>query len=181
MLFRSPSSTSVHIRSISNWFLNARPTSVIASGGLDYYPPASREWYDTVMVIFEYETPEGRTRAYYQTQTTNGSQGYFETFMGDQGTLVISESEAGSSGRIYREITAPAWDEWVQKGYVSVPKIAAPRPEVEAVLDVRESISPDEHRLPIEFNDLYHKPHLENFFNAVRGLEKLHCPAEIGY
>jgi predicted dehydrogenase len=170
-----------HQIDIYNWFLNARPTSVIASGGLDYYPPASREWYDTVMVIFEYETPEGRTRAYYQTQTTNGSQGYFETFMGDQGTLVISESEAGSSGRIYREITAPAWDEWVQKGYVSVPKIAAPRPEVEAVLDVRESISPDEHRLPIEFNDLYHKPHLENFFNAVRGLEKLHCPAEIGY
>ena len=27
----------------------------------------------------------------------------------------------------------------------------------------------------------YHQPHLENFFNAVRGKEKLNCPAEIGY
>ena len=26
-----------------------------------------------------------------------------------------------------------------------------------------------------------HAPHLKNFFNAVRGREKLNCPAEIGY
>ena len=33
----------------------------------------------------------------------------------------------------------------------------------------------------MKFNDPYHKPHLDNFFNAVRGKEKLNCPAEIGY
>ena len=27
----------------------------------------------------------------------------------------------------------------------------------------------------------YHQPHLENFFGAVRGKNKLNCPAEIGY
>ena len=27
----------------------------------------------------------------------------------------------------------------------------------------------------------YHQPHLENFFDAVRGKTKLNCPAEIGY
>jgi len=27
----------------------------------------------------------------------------------------------------------------------------------------------------------YHQPHLENFFNAIRGKEKLNCPGEIGY
>jgi len=27
----------------------------------------------------------------------------------------------------------------------------------------------------------YHQPHLVNFFNAIRGTEKLNCPAEIGY
>jgi len=170
-----------HQIDIYNWFLNSRPSSVIASGGLDYYSPASREWYDTVMAIFEYETPEGRVRAYYQTQTTNGSQGYFENFMGDQGTMIISESPSGFSGRIYREVTAPAWDEWVQKGYVSVPAVQAPRPEIDAVLDVRESISPDEHRIPVEFDGFYHQPHLENFFSAIRGLERLHCPPEVGY
>ena len=31
------------------------------------------------------------------------------------------------------------------------------------------------------FNDPYHKPHLENFFNAIRGKEKLNCDAEEGY
>jgi predicted dehydrogenase len=170
-----------HQIDIYNWFLEANPRSVMASGGLDYYSPDTREWYDTVMAVFEYETPQGTTRAYYQTQTTNGSQGYFENFMGDQGTLVISESEASYPGLVYREVTAPAWDEWVQRGYVTRPKVVVAQPEVEAMLDVRESISPDEHRLPIEFHDAYHKPHLENFVYAILGLEELNCPAEIGY
>ena len=55
---------------------------MIASGGTDYYDKASHEWYDTVMAIYDYETKAGKVRAFYQTQTTNGSQGYFENFMG---------------------------------------------------------------------------------------------------
>jgi hypothetical protein len=102
--------------------------------------------------------------------------------MGDQGTLVLSESEATLSGSIYREISAPAWDTWVQKGYIAAPKEQAVKSEeTKAVLDVRESVSPDEHRIPIELTDPYHKPHLENFFNAIRGTAKLNCPAEVGY
>ena len=87
-----------HQIDIYNWFLGANPSHVMASGGLDYHDPKTHEWYDTVMAIYEYETPAGPVRAYYQTQTTNGSQGYFENFMGDQGTLVISESEANYPG-----------------------------------------------------------------------------------
>jgi predicted dehydrogenase len=170
-----------HQIDIYNWFLKTNPVAVTASGGTDYYSKESHEWYDTVMAIYEYQTKEGRVRAYYQTQTTNSSQGYFENFMGDQGTLVISET--GKRGSVYREISAPPWDEWVRKGYVSAPVILEQKPEeeTEAVLDVRETISPDEHKLPIEFNDPYHKPHLENFFSAVRGEAKLNCPAEVGY
>jgi predicted dehydrogenase len=170
-----------HQIDIYNWFLEAQPSAVTASGGTDYYSKTTHEWYDTVMAIFEYETRGGRVRAYYQTQTTNSSQGYFENFMGDQGTLVISES--ANRGSVYREVTAPPWDEWVRKGYVSAPKILEQKEEEEsaAVLDVRETISPDEHKLPIEFTDPYHKPHLENFFNAVRGNGKLNCPAEVGF
>jgi predicted dehydrogenase len=171
-----------HQIDIFNWFLGASPSHVLASGGTDYYEPATHEWYDTVMAIYEYQTAAGKARAYYKTQTTNGSQGYFETFMGDQGTLVVSESEATYSGSIYREISAPAWDEWVQKGYIAAPKMQAARMEESgAVLDVRESVSPDEHRIPVELTDPYHQPHLENFFNAIRGTAKLNCPAEVGY
>jgi predicted dehydrogenase len=171
-----------HQIDIYAWFLDCQPVSVTASGGTDYYDAASHEWYDTVMAIYEYQTKEGKVRAYYQTQTTNGSQGYFENFMGDQGTLLISESEAAYSGLLYRDTSAPAWDQWIQKGYVSAPKIQGPKQEaVEATLDVRESVSPDEHIVPVVLRDPYHKPHLENFFNTVRGKAKLHCPAEVGY
>lgn len=171
-----------HQIDIYNWFLQCRPSHVIASGGIDYHDPATHEWYDTVMAIYEYDTEAGKARAYYQTQTTNGSQGYFEDFMGDQGTLLISESEANNGGRLYRAPNAPPWDEWVRKGYISAPKIQGPKSEAQEVaLDVRESVSPDEHRVPIVFRDPYHKPHLENFFNSIRGTAKLHCPAEVGY
>jgi len=171
-----------HQIDIYNWFLGANPSYVMASGGNDYHDPKTHEWYDTAMVIYEFETKEGPVRAYYQTQTTNGSQGYFENFMGDQGTLVLSESEANYPGFLYRDPNAPPWDGWVQKGYVSAPKVQEAKPEGEEVtLDVRESVSPDLHRVPVVLRDPYHQPHLENFFDTIRGDAKLHCPAEIGY
>ncbi|HXK60659.1 MAG TPA: Gfo/Idh/MocA family oxidoreductase [Acidobacteriota bacterium] len=71
-----------HQIDIYNWFLEANPVAVMASGGNDYYSPETREWYDTAMVVYEYHTAEGPARAYYQTQTTNSSLGYFERFMG---------------------------------------------------------------------------------------------------
>jgi predicted dehydrogenase len=111
-----------HQIDIYSWFLGANPSHVMASGGNLYYDRATHEWYDTVMAVYDYDTPLGPAKAYYQTQTTNGSQGYFENFMGDQGTLLISESEVNYAGLLYRDPNAPAWDEWVQKGYVNAPK-----------------------------------------------------------
>jgi predicted dehydrogenase len=172
-----------HQIDIFNWFLGAVPAHVMASGGTDYHDPKTHEWYDTVMAVYEYETAAGPSRAYYQTQTTNGSQGYFENFMGDQGTLVVSESEASYPGFLYRDPNAPAWDEWVRKGYVSAPKVQEARSESkeEMTLDVRESVTPDLHRVPVVLRDPYHQPHLENFFDAIRDRATLNCPAEIGY
>jgi predicted dehydrogenase len=175
-----------HQIDIYNWFLGANPSHVMASGGTLYHDPKTHEWYDTVMVIYDYDTAAGPVKAYYQTQTTNGSQGYFETFMGDQGTLLISESELNYAGRLYRDPNAPAWDAWVQKGYVSAPEVqeAKEKPDagaVTAVADVRESVSPDQHTVPVVLRDPYHQPHLQNFFDAVRGKAKLNCPPEIGY
>ena len=168
-----------HQIDIFSWFLDAVPSSVMASGGTDYYDSQTHEWYDTVMAMFEYDTPKGLVRAFYQTITTNSNMGYFENFMGDQGTLQISES-AGRAG-IYREQSAPLWDKWVDKSFLNAPaeeKI----PNVNgAVLDVRETVVPPKYELPVTFNDPYHKPHLENFFNSIRGTDTLNCPAEVGY
>ena len=172
-----------HQIDIYSWFLGANPSAVTASGGLLYHDPATHEWYDTVMAIYDYDTPVGPAKAYYQTQTTNGSQGYFENFMGDQGTLLISESELNYAGKVYRDPNAPAWDAWVQKGYITVPELQEVQSKEDsgAVADVRESIAPDEHRVPVVLKDPYHQPHLQNFFDAVRGKAKLNCPAEVAY
>ncbi len=167
-----------HQIDIYNWFLECNPRSVIASGGTDYYDKKTHEWYDTVMAIFEYATSEGIVRAYYQTLTTNSNGGYYETFMGNEGTLSISESAGG--GGVYREQSAPDWNKWVKAGILKEPK-GQEKADSGAVLDVRETVAPPAYELPIEFNDPYHKPHLENFFDAVRGKSKLNCPAETGY
>ncbi len=168
-----------HQIDIFSWFLEANPSSVIASGGTDYYDKSTHEWYDTVMVIYEYDTKYGKVRAYYQTLTTNSSEGYFESFLGDQGTLQISES--GNRGGVWREPSAPIWDKWVQMGYILEPEEEKKKQDVTAVLDVRETIAPPKHNLPVVLKDPYHLPHLQNFFDAVRGKTKLNCPAEIGY
>jgi predicted dehydrogenase len=170
-----------HQIDIYTWFLGVNPSHVMASGGQLYYDPKTHEWYDTAMVVYDYDTPAGPVKAYYQTQTTNGSLGYYENFMGDQGTLLISESEAHAA-KVYRDTNAPAWDTWVQKGYITAPKIQEIKEKDEtAVTDVRESVSPDEHKVPIVLRDPYHQPHLQNFFDAVRGKATLNCPSEDAY
>lgn len=50
-----------------------------------------------------------------------------------------------------------------------------------AIADVRESVAPDQHTVPVTLRDPYHQPHLQNFFDAVRGKAKLNCPADIAF
>lgn len=169
-----------HQIDIFSWFLEANPSAVVANGGTDYYDKKTHEWYDTVMAIYEYQTKQGVVRAFYQTITSNSSQGYFETFMGDKGTLQISESS--SRGSVYREPTSPEWDNWVKEGILKAPVEEKKEEDTTAVLDVRETLAPPAFEIPVDMGDKkYHQPHLENFFSTVRGKEKLNCPAEIGY
>ena len=168
-----------HQIDIFGWFLDANPSTVEASGGTDYYDKKTHEWYDNVLSIFVYNTKYGVVRAFYQVITTNSNQGYYETFMGDQGTLLISE--AGSRGGVYKEPLAPDWDKWVKKGYIEAPVEENKPKKAEVVLDVRETLAPPSYGLPVKLTDPYHKPHLENFFDAIKGKAELNCPAEIGY
>ncbi|MCD6174176.1 MAG: Gfo/Idh/MocA family oxidoreductase [Planctomycetes bacterium] len=171
-----------HQIDIYSWFLGCNPRSVIASGGTDYWK--DHEWYDTVMAIYEYETKQGTVRAMYQTGTTNSSGGYFENFMGDKGTLMVSES--AGRGSVYREnwVLEEEWQKWVDKGYITKSEGLPAKKDADedAVLDVREgSYAPAEYKIPVKMDVPYHQPHLVNFFNTVRGTEKLNCPGEIGY
>ncbi len=176
-----------HQIDIYGWFLGATPKAVMASGGIDYWKPpeckVAHDWYDNVLAIYEYPVGDRTVRAYYQTITTNSYNGYFEVFMGDEGSLEISE--AGGRGTVYREASVPAdsWDKWVKMGFIKAPvKPEEEKPAGDAVLDVRESPKPPSYEIPVTMGGKpYHQPHLENFFDTIRGKAKLNCPAEIGY
>jgi len=162
-----------HQIDIFNWWLGTTPSSVVASGGLDYFK--NHDWYDNAMVIYEYPLAEGVARAFYQVQTTTSSGGgYFESFMGDDGTIKMSEDP--SICAIYREARADAvsWDDLAQKGYVRAVQASADAARV----DVRETAQLAQYEIPVFFNKPPHQPHLENFFNAIRGTAKLNCPAD---
>lgn len=162
-----------HQIDIFNWWMGT-PVSVMASGGLDYYK--NHDWYDNAMVIYEYPRPEGMARAFYQVQTTTSAGGgYFESFMGDEGTIKMSEDP--SLCAIYREAraTGVSWDDLAQKGYVKLNESASASA---AKVDVRETAQLAQYDIPVFFNKPPHQPHLENFFDAIRGKAKLNCPAD---
>ncbi len=162
-----------HQIDVFNWFLGTGPKSVIASGGVDYY--TTHEWYDNVMAIFEYDTAQGPVRAFYQVlTTTSAGGGYFEQFMGDEGSVKVSENPTLT--KIYREDRAPDWDKWIELNYLRR-SVGAPDPKEKTTVDVRETAPLVAFDLPIVLDKPLHQPHLENFFAAVRGNAKLTCDA----
>ena len=165
-----------HQIDIFNWWFGMLPRSVMASGGMDYYK--NHDWYDNAMVIYEFPLPEGVARAFYQVQTTTSAGGgYFEYFMGDEGSLKMSENPSITS--LFREARAPSWDDWARKNYIAAKKVSAAEvPADAAKVDVRETAQLAAYDIPVYFNKAIHQPHLENFFKSVRGEAKLNCPAD---
>jgi predicted dehydrogenase len=167
-----------HQIDIFPWFLGVYPKTVMASGGVDYYK--GRECVDNAMVIYEFPMPDGATvRAFYQVQTTTSAGGgYFEYFMGDQGSLKMSENPRLCV--LYREASAPDWSPWVGKNYLRAQPAPVAAPSDTAV-DVRETAPLQSYDIPVTFAKAIHQPHLENFFNAIRGTATLTCPADEAY
>ena len=164
-----------HQIDIFNWFFGGPPKSVIASGGCDYFK--DREHFDNVMCIFDYDTPEGGARAFYQVlTTTSAGGGYAESFMGTDGTITISERSAYT--KIYRESgSAPSWEPLVQQGWLKkASAYGAPADSSDAIASYA-SAAPESFELPGDLNLPPHQPHLANFFSAIRGEAKLNCDA----
>jgi predicted dehydrogenase len=165
-----------HQIDIFNWFLDTTPSTVFASGGADYYK--NHEWFDNAMVIYEYKLPEGTARAFYQVQTTTSAGGgYYEQFMGVEGTLKMSENPKYTT--LFREAAAPPWDEFVRRNLITG-QAAPPAPSAaaDAKVDARETAALASYGIPVVLNKAIHQPHLENFFHAIRGQAKLNCPAD---
>jgi predicted dehydrogenase len=170
-----------HQIDLFEWVWETNPSSVIASGGTDFY--SHREWYDNVMCIYEYKTPDGTARAFYETQTTTGRGSFSEAFRGTNGYIDIAEVPA-SGNSAFREAHAPEsqWDELAVRGLLK--KKWAPIKQTatkNVAVDTRVSKSAEGWPLPIDLSKPAHQPHLENFFNAIRYGTPLNCPAEKGY
>ncbi len=163
-----------HQIDIFNWFLRTPPASVVASGGTDYYED-DREWYDSIMAVYEYHTQAGVVRAFYQVLNTTSFGGYYEAFMGDRGTINISEDLSKCFYIPEPTKEPPAWvdkaDRVEKMGTSAIQLIGESRKEEEGA---KEAIAPE---LPKPIHQL----HLENFFNAIREGTPLSCPPEVGY
>ena len=80
-----------HQVNVANWFFDAAPEVVVASGGVNRFKDG-REVHDHVYAIFDY--PGGRTATFTSVES-NKFDGNHETFFGTKGTLILrSESEA---------------------------------------------------------------------------------------
>ncbi|MBN2182858.1 MAG: hypothetical protein JW715_13180, partial [Sedimentisphaerales bacterium] len=115
--------------------------------------------------------------------TTNSRAGYYEAFMGNEGSLNISEKHSKWNG-IYREKWVPAkqWEQWCKKDYIKAIEEESEEPmPAGVVLEVRPTPLPPQYEILAPMDKPVHQPHLENFFDAIRNGKKLNCPAEIGY
>ena len=87
-------------------------------------------------------------------------------------------AENPSTTKLWREDrSTKSWDELVGKGYLQASAVAAAVSDASKV-DVRETAPLIQYDIPVSFAKKIHQPHLENFFNAVRGNGKLNCPAD---
>lgn len=169
-----------HQVDVFNWFLRTPPVRVTGSGSLDYYTAQDgRDWYDNCMTIYEYDTLPGRVRGFYQVLNTTSHGGFYETFMGDQGSLVISEDSR--KGHVFREKQAKR-REWEDEAKTIE---MMDRDAIE--LKIGETLTPEGQKTPEAEKMLEmaskppHQLHLENFFDSVRGSAKLTCPAEVAF
>ena len=169
-----------HQIDLFTWAYQTSPNPVTACGGIDFYE--GHEWYDNVMAIFDYDSPDGVTRGLLQVLTANGNGGFYESFSGEFGTLVISEV-AKRADHVYREPIAHEWDQYAKCGLLLMPQQPAYKKTKtrDILIDIRVSPEPNKSMLPVVLNKPAHQPHLENFFDAIRNGTPLNCPAEMGY
>lgn len=169
-----------HQIDVFNWFLRTGPKSVMGSGGLDYYTAQKgRDWYDNAMTIYEYDTQAGPVRAFYQVLNTTSHGGFFETFMGDEGSLVVSEDTR--KGYILRELKAKRreWEDEAAK--IETMDREAIELKIGETLTPEGQRTPEAERMLAEAAKPPHQLHLENFFNAIRNATPLSCPAEVAF
>ena len=169
------------------WYLRARPSSVFALGGVERAVAKAKknkvgyvpECFDHTLSLYEFQTDHGSVRGFYQVNLTTSHGGFFEEFMGDQGSMTISEINAKNA--MFRERVAEAkeWEDDAEK----FEKDGKEAMNFDPLKSRKAKGKMDKEGMKIE-KDLAkpaHMPHLENFFAAIRGQAELTCPGDVGF
>lgn len=168
-----------HQIDVFNWFLGAAPTAVLATGGNNY---DDGEWWDHVLATYEYpgSDKDKPVRGFYQVLNTTSYGGYYETFMGTEGSMVISEDI--NKGFVFREVTAKRreWEDEAAK--VEAMGREAIQLKIGETLGADGQKDPEKQKLAAEVaTKKPHQFHLENFFDAIRNGTALNCPPDVAY
>lgn len=167
-----------HQIDVINWFTDAVPTAVMGMGGIDYWQDGRDVW-DNVEVIYEY--PNG-VKVVYTSILSNQYDGYAEQFMGDKGTLLLTNEK---DGFLFKEPTAEdiGWEQEAKR------KTTGKGGTAGVVLDVTATkkrgtgavIGGRKMEAGYELKDAY-VLELESFVNdVVRNGQKPLCDAEVGF
>jgi predicted dehydrogenase len=132
-----------------------------------------------VLSIYEYNVGGKPVRGFYQVLNTTSHGGFYETFMGTEGSLVISEDTR--KGFAFREPEAKKreWEDEANK--VEAMGKDAIELKIGETLRPDGTKDPESQRLLEESQKPPHQLHLENFFNAIRNGTPLSCPPEVAY
>ncbi len=164
-----------HQIDIFDWFLDAHAAELQANGTDDYYK--DRAWYENVQCLYKYHTAKGDAMAFYQVQNTNNYGDYFERFMGDKGTMVISENRNKCYYIPQPTTTLPEW-------MVKADKVQTEGGEgisLSSAYTLKGGAAAEAMKLRASNN--VHKLHLMNFFTAVgkNDPKLLNCPADVAF
>ncbi len=99
----------IHTLDVANWFLKARPVSVMGFGSQLLYKD-NRNIPDTVQCILEYP---GGVRFHYSATLTNSYEGQYEVFGGTDSAVVLRDERAW----LFKEADAPllGWEVYARK------------------------------------------------------------------
>lgn len=176
-----------HQIDVFNWFLQFPPAAVQAHSGKERALALAQagdvgfvpEMDDHAMAVYEWKTAGGVVRGMYQVNMTTSHGGFYEVIMGEKGSMALSEILALQG--MFKEAGAPAlaWEDEAVKVESSTggqvmkfdplaSRKAVGRMDAEA-LKMAEDMKKDIYQL-----------HLENFVAAIKGVEPLTCPGEVG-
>jgi predicted dehydrogenase len=168
-----------HQIDVANWLLGALPDSVLATGGVDYY--RGRETCDNLTVLCHYRPAAGPVRSCSQVLTDSRADGVgeFEQFYGTEATIRASENPAWTA--VFRDPNAPEWTQWVEQKLLVKTRGEPVKPPTSGEQVVQETGQVESYALPVLLTKPPLQPHLENFFDAVRGKATLACPADVAF